>query len=153
MKKVSIVIPVYNEATNLHPLLDSLNRNLKAGEYAYELVFVDDGSTDDSLNILKQACFRGQAVRYISFSRNFGHQNALKAGMDMASGDCIITMDGDLQHPPELIPALLKKWEDGYDIVYTRRKDNKKQGWAKRFTSKQFYRLMRFLSGLEIERG
>ena len=134
-KKASIVIPVFNEASNIRPLLDELDSHLDEGKYEYELIFVDDGSADGTLEILQQAIFRGKAVGYISFSRNFGHQNALKAGLDMATGDCIITMDGDLQHPPELIPVLLEKWEDGYDVVYTHRKDCRNKNRLKRLTS------------------
>ena len=153
MKNVSIVIPVYNEVSNLYPLLEVLDRSLCAGNYVFELIFVDDGSTDAVLDVLKQLSFRGNPVRYIALSRNFGYQNALKAGLDRASGDCVITMDGDLQHPPALIPALIEKWEQGYDIVYTRRKDNKKQGLIKRYKANVFYGLMRNLSGLPLERG
>jgi dolichol-phosphate mannosyltransferase len=152
-KKISIVIPVLNESSSIHPLLDALDGCLPAGGYGLELVFVDDGSVDGTLEVLQQATFRGKAVGYLSFSRNFGHQNALKAGLDAASGDCVISMDGDLQHPPALIPALLEKWEQGYDIVYTRRRDSRKQGWVKRYTSGRFYRLMGFLSGLQMEQG
>jgi len=153
MKNVSIVIPVYKEVSNLYPLLEVLDRSLCAGNYVFELIFVDDGSTDAVLDVLKQLSFRGNPVRYIALSRNFGYQNALKAGLDRASGDCVITMDGDLQHPPALIPALIEKWEQGYDIVYTRRKDNKKQGLIKRYKANVFYGLMRNLSGLPLERG
>ena len=153
MKKVSIVIPVYNEASNIHPLLEELENKLLMSEYEFELIFVDDGSTDDSLEILQKACFRGKAVGYLSFSRNFGHQNALKAGLDMSSGDCVIMMDGDLQHPPELIPALLEKWKEGYDIVYTRRKEDKRLSWLKRHTSSWFYGWMGYMSGLQMEKG
>jgi len=152
MKKFSIVVPVYNESSNIRPLLVALDDCLPL-EYEIELIFVDDGSDDDTLEILRQVSFRGTTVGYLSFSRNFGHQNALKAGLDMTSGDCVISMDGDLQHPPELIPALLEKWEQGYDVVYTRRKDHRKQGLFKRHTSGWFYGLMRRLSGLQMEEG
>ena len=150
--KISIVIPVYNESSNIRPLLDALDGNLPSA-YEFEILFVDDGSVDDTLEVLQQATFREKKIGYLSFSRNFGHQNALRAGLDIAVGDCVITMDGDLQHPPELIPSLLEKWEQGFDVVYTRRMDNIKQGVFKRYTSNWFYKLMRFLSGLQMEQG
>jgi len=146
------VIPVLNESSNIRPLLDAFEACLPRG-YEFEIIFVDDGSDDDTLEVLHQSMFRGKAVGYLSFSRNFGHQNALKAGLDRASGDCVISMDGDLQHPPELIPVLLEKWEQGYDVVYTRRKDTRKQGTFKRLTSHWFYRFMRSLSGMQMEEG
>jgi len=152
-KKASIVIPVFNEASNIRPLLVELDSHLDEGKYEYEVIFVDDGSADGTLDILQKAIFRGKSVGYISFSRNFGHQNALKAGLDMSTGDCVITMDGDLQHPPELIPVLLEKWEDGYDVVYTRRKDCRNKNRLKRLTSNWFYGLMRLLTGLDMEQG
>ena len=152
MKKVSIVVPVFNESSNIQPLLDALDSHLPNG-YDYEIIFVDDGSVDDTLEVLQQSSFRGNAVGYLSFSRNFGHQNALKAGLDYANGNCVISMDGDLQHPPELIPTLLEKWEEGFDVVYTRRRDSGKQGGFKRRSSNWFYGLMRRISGLQMEEG
>ncbi len=151
-KKVSIVIPVYNESSNVHPLLGVLDDNLPT-EYEFEVVFVDDGSVDGTLEILKQATFREKKIGYLSFSSNFGHQNALKAGLDIAGGDCVITMDGDLQHPPELVPEMLDRWEEGYDVVYTHRRDDKRQVFVKRCTARWFYRAMRSLSGMPIEQG
>jgi len=151
-KIVSIVVPVFNESTNIIPLLTSMESHVPMG-YDYEVIFVDDGSIDDTLNVLKHATFREWAVSYLSFSRNFGHQNALKAGLETATGDCIITMDGDLQHPPEIIPSMIEKWEQGFDVIYTRRSENKQQGLFKRLTSKRFYQLMRFISGLNMEEG
>ena len=113
MKKVSIIIPVFNESSNIEPLLNALDDSLPDC-YGYEIIFVDDGSADGTLEVLQQAIFRGSKVGYLSFSRNFGHQNALRAGLDYGVGDCVISMDGDLQHPPELIPELLEKWEEGF---------------------------------------
>ena len=151
-KKVSIVIPVFNESGNIHPLLDALDKCFPE-KYEFEVIFVDDGCVDNTLEILRQATFRGNPVAYISFSRNFGHQNALRAGLDAMKGDCVITMNGDLQHPPELIPILLEKWEQGYDIVYTRRKEDRKQRRMKRYSSDLFYCIMRLLTGLQMEHG
>ncbi|MDR2036443.1 MAG: glycosyltransferase family 2 protein, partial [Bacteroidales bacterium] len=151
-KKISIVIPACNESGNIRPMLEALGTVLTT-EYIYEIVFVDDGSTDNTLEILQDAAKGNNQVHYISFSRNFGHQNALKAGMDMSTGDCIITLDADLQHPPELIPSMIKKWEEGFDVVYTRRQEDQKSGFFKRSTSRWFYRSMRRLSGLQMESG
>ena len=103
---VSIVIPVYNESGNLMPMLNKLN-TIFSDMYRYEVIFVDDGSVDDTLEQLKSISEKDNQVFYISFSRNFGHQNALKAGLDKAVGDCVISLDGDLQHPPSLIPDML----------------------------------------------
>jgi dolichol-phosphate mannosyltransferase len=120
----------------------------------YEIVFVDDGSTDNSLAVLKQLHEKNPQIKYISFSRNFGHQNALKAGLDYAQGDCVISMDGDMQHPPELIPDMIEKWKnDGYDVVYTIRKDDPKLGAFKRASSRLFYKLMNFFADINLEPG
>ena len=121
--------------------------------YSYELIFVDDGSSDKTLSILQEISAIDSNVFFIELSRNFGHQNALKAGLDLASGDCIITMDGDMQHPPEMIPQLIEKWEEGYDIVYTRRLEDKKLPAFKKITSKYFYKFINYISEIKIEEG
>ncbi len=150
--KVSVVVPAYNEEGNLETLVKILVPYL-AGYPDYEVLFVDDGSSDGTLEILKKLNRADQRIRFISLSRNFGHQNALKAGLDNAVGDCVISMDGDLQHPPELIPQMIEKWKEGYDIVYTVRKDDPKLSFLKRKTSNLFYRLMNWLSEIRIEKG
>jgi dolichol-phosphate mannosyltransferase len=151
MKKfVSIVIPVYNEAGNLAPMMERLEKAL-GDDYLYEIIFVDDGSADDTLEKLK--INSKENVFYISFSRNFGHQNALKAGLDYSKGDCVISLDGDLQHPPELIPEMIALWKKGYDIVYTRRREDKRLSIIKRLTSKHFGLFMKRMSGLPVEQG
>ncbi|MDR1155699.1 MAG: glycosyltransferase family 2 protein [Bacteroidales bacterium] len=153
MKNISIIIPVYNESSNIRPMVEALHQVMAKTGYGYRVIFVDDGSTDQTLETIQQLAQCDTRVFYISFSRNFGHQNALKAGIDFAGGDAMISLDGDLQHPPELIPVLLEKWEQGYDIVYTRRRDEKGRDKFKRNTSNWFYRLMRRLSGLQMEPG
>ena len=110
-KKISIVIPSFNEEGNIKIIVNALNEVLQKINYSYELIFVDDGSSDKTLRILQEISTSDANVFYIELSRNFGHQNALKAGLDLATGDCIITMDGDMQHPPEMIPQLIEKWE------------------------------------------
>jgi dolichol-phosphate mannosyltransferase len=152
-KKISIVIPSFNEEGNVNVIISALHDVLKKGNYEYELIFVDDGSSDKTLSILQQMAASDSHLFYIELSRNFGHQNALKAGLDFASGDCIITMDGDMQHPPELIPQLLEKWEDGYDVVYTRRLEDKNLPVFKKITSKYFYKFINYISEIKIEEG
>lgn len=149
---VSVVIPAYNEGGNVERLTGKLVEIL--GTYHdYEILLVDDGSEDNTLEILKCLHEKNSRIHYISLSRNFGHQNALKAGLDHARGDCVITMDADLQHPPELIPQLVEKWLEGYEVVYTIRKDDPGLSWIKRKTSGIFYKLMNWLSDIHIKKG
>jgi dolichol-phosphate mannosyltransferase len=151
---VSIVIPVYNEEEGLTKITDRIVEVFKGLErYDFEIIFVDDGSYDDSLKKLVELNKQNPKVNYLSFSRNFGHQLAVKAGLDHANGICAISMDADLQHPPELIVEMLQKWEEGYDIVYTRRKDDKNISFFKRKSSAAFYRFLNFISDIEIEQG
>lgn len=153
MKKIAIVIPAYNEEGNIEVMILSLHKAFDTLPYLYEILFVDDGSKDGTLQMLKTLAMNDDKVFYIELSRNFGHQNALKAGVDTVIADAVITMDGDLQHPPELIPELIKKWEEGYDIVYTRREEDKSLSFLKKKTSHNFYKLMNKLSEIEFEPG
>ena len=150
---ISIIIPVYNEEGNIALITSRLTDVLKTLDYQYEIIFVDDGSSDNTLGDIKATATIDQHIFFISFSRNFGHQNALKAGLDMGRGDCVISMDGDLQHPPGLLPQLIKKWEEGYDIVYTIRKDDTKLPLLKRKSSSLYYSFLNRLSDIEIENG
>ena len=150
---ISIIIPVYNEEGNIALITNRLTDVLKTLDYQYEIIFVDDGSSDNTLDDIKATATTDQHIFFISFSRNFGHQNALKAGLDMGRGDCVISMDGDLQHPPGLLPQLIKKWEEGYDIVYTIRKDDTKLPLLKRKSSSLYYSFLNRLSDIEIENG
>jgi dolichol-phosphate mannosyltransferase len=152
-RKISVVIPVFNEAANIARLFNALETVLATLPFEYELIFVDDGSTDASLEEIKKLSVVNSNVFYIELSRNFGHQYALKAGMDMAQGDCVISMDADLQHPPDLIPKLVELWEKGFDVVFTCREDNPNTSLFKRKSSTFFYSLMRTLSDLELEKG
>lgn len=152
--EVSIVIPVYNEEQGLVEINEKLINVFKTiPEYTYEIIYVDDGSSDNSFEELKKLSDQYPQVNYLSFSRNFGHQAAVKAGLDNARGDCAISMDADLQHPPELIVELLEKWKEGYDIVYTIRSDDKKLGLFKRLTSRSYYKMINTLSDIKIDRG
>lgn len=152
-KKISIVIPSFNEEGNILIMVETLHKVIKPLNFEYELIFVDDGSKDATISILKELAATDENLYYIELSRNFGHQNALMAGLDKATGDAIITMDGDLQHPPELIPSLIQKWEEGYEVVYTRRLENKNLPAFKKITSKYFYRFINYISEIEIEPG
>jgi glycosyltransferase involved in cell wall biosynthesis len=118
---VSIVIPVLNEAEVLPLLLEQLATVLRQLPYEFELIFVDDGSTDESFALLSRLAGKDSRIKAISFSRNFGHQAALTAGLQHSNGDAVITMDADLQHPPSLIPTLLERWQAGFKIVKTSR--------------------------------
>jgi polyisoprenyl-phosphate glycosyltransferase len=152
-KKISIIIPVYNEVSNVTLMLDAINKVMTPLLYEYNIIFVDDGSDDNSLQFIKRLAAIHAEINYISFSRNFGHQNALKAGFDMSNADAVISMDGDMQHPPEVIPQLLLLWEKGNDIVYTIRKDHREMPMMKRKTSDMFYNILNRLSSIELEKG
>ena len=154
MKKcISILIPVYNEKDNIEQLVKSLQTVISGLPYDCTITFIDDGSNDGTLECIRQQSSICNNVFFISLSRNFGHQNALKAGLDYSNSDCIITMDGDMQHPPCLIPQLIKEWEAGKDIVYTIRKDYDDQPGMKRRSSALFYKVLNKLSGMELEAG
>ena len=148
---LSVIIPCFNEQDNVVPIYQELLNHI--GSLNFEVLFVDDGSTDKTLESIIALAEKNKRIRYISFSRNFGHQNALKAGYDHALGDCIVSMDADLQHPPSLIPQMIEKWKEGYEIVVTKRDDRKNTGFLKRLTSKSFYKLMNLFSDTPIERG
>lgn len=152
-RKISIVIPVYNEAANISILHAELAEVVGPLPYLFEFIFVDDGSTDQSLAIIKNLARADPRVFFIELSRNFGHQYALKAGLDLSNGDCVVSMDCDLQHPPEVVGQLIQKWEEGFDVVYTRRREDKNLPWVKRRTSAVFYDVMNRLSDLKLEHG
>ena len=154
MKQItySVVIPSYNEEQNLIPLLERLVPVMD-GLGDYEIIFIDDGSSDKTLEILKNLHNGNHRLKFISLSRNFGHQPALKAGLDHAAGEAIICMDGDLQHPPELIPELITEWKNGHDVVFTLRLEDKNLSFFKRKTSGIFYRLINGLSDTKVEPG
>ena len=151
-KKISIVIPCFNEEDNITHFYKELKNNL-SDSFFYEIIFINDGSSDDSLNIIKKLRQDDPEVHYISFSRNFGHQFALKAGFDYASGDCAICMDCDLQHPPHIIESLISKWQEGYQIVNTLRRDHSSISGFKKITSHGFYHFANKLTDVKIEPG
>lgn len=154
MKKlVSIVIPAYNEADNIFVISEGLKKVFAGINYNYELILVDDGSSDQTLERIKNYAATAENVYFLEFSKNFGHQLAVKAGMDHAFGDCVISMDCDMQHPPELIPEMLKKWEEGFEVVYTIREEDKSLSKGKRGSSSLFYKVLNWLSDIELEPG
>lgn len=152
-KKVSVVVPSYNEDGNIATLCMVLTQILLKLDYQFELIFVDDGSSDDTLSILLELSLTNPHIFFIELSKNFGHQNALKSGLDMASGDCIISMDGDMQHPPELIPDMIKKWEEGFDVVYTRRMEDENLSFFKKKSSNYFYKFINYIAEINLEQG
>ena len=137
---LSVVIPVFNEAQTLPLLLGRLRAALQ--ELNWEVIFVNDGSTDASLEVIHLAGLTDKRVKVISFSRNFGHQTAITAGLDFAQGDAVVVMDADLQDPPEILPRMVELFEDGYDVVSPRRVAREGETWFKRWTAALFYRLM-----------
>lgn len=149
---LSVVVPCHNEAGNLQMLYARLRPQLELFEN-YEVIFVDDGSSDDTASVVRQLAAGDSHLRLIQLSRNFGHQAALKAGIDQARGDCIVSLDADLQHPPELIPSLVDRWLEGYDVVTTHRLDTRGEPILKRLFSRLFYRLIRFLSDIDLPPG
>ena len=137
MKKISIIIPAYNEEESLPMLRDRIEKLMDSMKnYEFEILFVNDGSKDRTIEIIKKMREEDTRFNYVDFSRNFGKEIAMIAGLDYATGDCVIFMDADLQDPPELIPELVKYWEQGYDDVYAKRRSRKGETWLKKFTSK-----------------
>ena len=150
--EVSVVLPLYNEQATVAALHARLSVVLGRAVESYELIFVDDGSRDETFAALARLCDSDPRVQAISLSRNFGHQAALMAGLDHARGRAVVMMDGDLQHPPELVPELIERWRQGYDIVYTVRVEGS-EGIVKRSTGRTFYALFRWLSRINLESG
>lgn len=153
MRLISIVVPVFNEQENINVFYQEVCKHMEPLNYPFELVFVDDGSTDGTPLIMDKLSQQDNRVRSILLARNFGHQIALTCGLDHARGDAVVTMDGDMQHPPEMLPLIISKWEAGFEIVQTIRKDTEGVSWSKRFTSGMFYRVINALSNTRIAEG
>lgn len=147
--KLSLVIPVFNEEKNLLELYDRITKVVAALKTPCQIIFVDDGSQDNSIKILQHLCEQDPRVQVILFSRNFGHQIAVTAGLHHASGDSVVIMDSDLQDPPEVIPLFIQKWQEGYEVVYGIRK-KRKEHFFLRFLYALFYRMLRTVSTIEI---
>jgi len=144
MKTISIVSPVYNEEGNIRVFYNSLSSVVKDIKQNYEIIFVNDGSLDGSPIILEEIAREDKHIKVIHFSRNFGHQSAITAGLDFASGDAVVIIDSDMQDPPSIIVDLIKKWENGYDVVNAHRRTRKDSN-IKAITAKIFYKVLNFL--------
>ena len=153
MKRISIVVPVYNEEENIAHFARAVADVMERLPYHYELLFIDDGSSDRSREILRTLGAQDAHIGSIFLARNYGHQLALTCGIDHADGDAVITMDGDMQHPPELLPQLIARWEEGFEIVQTVRLTTEGVSFFKRATSKYYYRLLNLLTDVEIQEG
>lgn len=152
MKKISIIVPAYNEEESLPFLYERLTKLIDSIEnYEFEVLFINDGSKDKTLEIIKELRSKDERYCYVNLSRNFGKEVAMMAGLDYAKGDAVIFIDADLQDPPELIPELIKYWEEGYDDVYAKRKSRDGETFFKKFTSKMYYKVLQRMSRVEIQ--
>ena len=147
---ISVVIPIYNEEKNIPLLYERLRESVTSISENYELIFVNDGSKDASIFELMRVAEKDSHVFYINFSRNFGHQIAVTAGLDHSKGDAVVIIDGDLQDPPELIPELYAKHKEGYEVVYAQRLKRKGEKWFKKVTAKAFYRILQKMTSINI---
>lgn len=153
MKKITIIIPAYNEEESLPYLYDRIKKIIDTIEnYKFEILIINDGSKDRTLEIIKGFRKKDNRFSYVNLSRNFGKETAMIAGIDYASGDAVVFMDADLQDPPEILPELIKYWEEGYDDVYARRKTREGETFFKKITSKIYYRLLQKLTNIEIQK-
>ena len=148
--EISVVIPVFNEEQNLLVLYDRLLNSVTLITNNYEFIFVNDGSKDNSLEIIKSLAEKNKQIKYIDFSKNFGHQLAVFAGLEKAKGNSVVIIDADLQDPPELIAELYTKMKEGYDVVYAQREQRQGESWHKLITAKLFYRFINRLSEVSI---
>ena len=154
MKKISVVIPMYNEESVASECLKKVSDvflNLK--DYDYELIIVNDGSQDKTLEILEEKAKNDKKIKIISFSRNFGHQAAVTSGLKATTGDAVVIIDADLQDPPEEIPGMIEKWEEGYEVIYGKRKKREGESAFKLLTAKAFYSMINKLSDIEIPKN
>jgi polyisoprenyl-phosphate glycosyltransferase len=146
----SIIIPIYNEEANIAALYSRLCQVMQELEDETELVLIDDGSRDRSLEMIRQLHAQDARVNYLSFARNFGHQIAVTAGLNFARGQAVMVMDADLQDPPELLPQLIERWQQGYQVVYAQRSQRQREPWLKRLMAHWFYRILRHLADVDI---
>jgi len=146
----SVIVPVFNEKEVLNETYMRLTAVMQKSAGNYEIVFVDDSSNDNSFEILKGLHQKDKRIRIIKFSRNFGHQVAITAGIDYAKGKAVIIIDADLQDPPEVIPRLIEKWKEGYEVVYGERQERKGESFFKLFTASVFYRIIRKISPIDV---
>ena len=153
MKKISIIIPAYNEEEALPALMERITKFADdTKDYDFEFLFVNDGSKDRTIELIKEYREKDKRVCYVDFARNFGKETAMKAGIDYATGDAVVFLDADLQDPPEIITEMIKYWEEGYDDVYAQRNSRKGETWMKKFTSKMYYKVLQDLTNVPIQR-
>src|SRR5664279_3932723 len=151
-KKISILIPAYNEQEVLQPLYERLTMLAgKTSDYDFEFLFINDGSRDKTLEIIKSYAEKDTRIAYVNLSRNFGKEIAMIAGLDNVTGDATVIIDADLQDPPELIPEMIKYWEEGYDDVYAKRLSREGETWLKKFSSHLFYRILQKSTNIPIQ--
>jgi len=146
----SIIVPVYNEELVIGETYKRLKKVMDSTEETYEIIFVNDGSKDGTVEIAKTICNMDKNIKLLSFSRNFGHQLAISAGMDYSSGNAVVVIDADLQDPPEVILEMIKKWKEGYDVVYGQRAKREGETFFKKFTAKAFYRTLKSMTDIDI---
>ena len=149
-KTVSIVISAYNEESNIPKLIEEIWLNVPS-TFSYELIFVNDGSSDETEKIIDSFCQKDSRIKLLNFTTNYGHEIAMSAGMDFATGDAIIFMDADLQHPPSLLPELIFKWENGSRIVLTNRTENEEKSFFYNILSSSYYKILNYLSDYDME--
>jgi dolichol-phosphate mannosyltransferase len=147
---VSIIVPMHNEALNIRPLYDELSHTINRLAYKFEIIFVDDGSNDDTVNLVEELAQHDKRIRLIEFARNFGKEPAISAGLHAAKGDAAIMLDADLQHPPRLIGKFLEKWRQGSEVVVGVKQYDKNEKWFKKWSSARFYQLMQRVAHTRI---
>lgn len=150
MCTVSVVVPMYNEEEVIMETYKRLKSVMDGTGETYELIFVNDGSRDKTRDLASAICYKDKNVKLIDFARNFGHQVAISAGMDNSCGDAVVVIDADLQDPPEVIPQMMAKWREGYDVVYGKRLKREGDSFFKKFTAKVFYRTLNKMTDTEI---
>lgn len=152
-KLITILVPAYNEQEVLHLLYDRLVKLMNENTgYDFEILLVNDGSKDKTFEIMQELREKDKRFCYLNLSRNFGKETAMIAGLDYCNGDAVVIIDADLQDPPELIPEMIKYWEEGYDDVYAKRKSREGEAWLKKFTSKMYYKVLQGFTRIEIQK-
>ena len=146
----SVIVPLYNEELVIDESYRRLKEVMDSVKEKYEIIFINDGSRDRTVDKAEKICMRDEKIRLINFSRNFGHQAAITAGMELALGEAIIVIDADLQDPPEVIPKMILKWKEGYEVVYGKRIKREGESFVKKVTAKAFYRLLKSITNIEI---